>query len=74
VPTEPSRFGHPVMLEHPANLDRPEDEAIRARLVEELQRATGSVAAVARTMGKARMQVQRWMKRFNLDPKMFRAP
>jgi MoxR-like ATPase len=52
--------------------DRREDEAIRARLVDELQRATGNVAAVARTMGKARMQVQRWMKRFNLDPKMFR--
>jgi len=30
------------------------------------------VTAVARAMGKARMQIQRWMKRYDLDPKSFR--
>jgi len=29
---------------------------------------------VARAMGKARMQVQRWLKRFHIDPDAFREP
>jgi DNA-binding NtrC family response regulator len=32
----------------------------------------GNVSAVARTLGKARMQVQRWLKRYQLDPASFR--
>ena len=32
----------------------------------------GNVSAVARAMGKARMQVQRWMKRYGLDPRQFK--
>jgi hypothetical protein len=64
----------PCVTSKKRSSDPREDEAIRARLLEELQRATGNVAAVARTMGKARMQVQRWMKRFNIDPRMFREP
>ncbi len=49
-----------------------EDDDLRRRLVAELARSHGNVAEVARAFGKARMQVQRWMKRFNLDPKTFR--
>jgi hypothetical protein len=30
------------------------------------------VAAVARSMGKAPMQIHRWLKRFGLNPESFR--
>jgi hypothetical protein len=43
---------------------------VRLFFVEELAR--GNVSAVARAMGKARMQVQRWLKRFNINPQSFR--
>jgi hypothetical protein len=32
----------------------------------------GNVSDVARSMGKARMQVQRWMKRLGIDPEAYR--
>ena len=32
----------------------------------------GNVTAVARAMGKARTQVQRWLRRYRLDPLSFR--
>jgi transcriptional regulator with GAF, ATPase, and Fis domain len=49
-----------------------DDEALRARLVELLAQHDGNVSAVARAMGKARMQIHRWMKRFGLEPDQFR--
>jgi DNA-binding NtrC family response regulator len=33
----------------------------------------GNVSAVARALGKARMQVQRWLKRYQLDSAAFRS-
>jgi DNA-binding NtrC family response regulator len=33
----------------------------------------GNVSAVARALGKARMQVQRWLRRYQLDPASFRS-
>jgi hypothetical protein len=30
------------------------------------------VSSIARAMGKARMQVQRWLKRYGLDPQTYR--
>jgi transcriptional regulator with GAF, ATPase, and Fis domain len=33
---------------------------------------SGNVTAVARAMGKARMQIQRWMKRYAIDARSFR--
>ena len=50
----------------------PGTEALRARLVELLAQHDGNVSAVARAMGKARMQIHRWMKRFGLEPDQFR--
>ncbi|AUX38975.1 uncharacterized protein SOCE26_003570 [Sorangium cellulosum] len=32
----------------------------------------GDVAAVARAMGEARMQIQRWLKRYRIDPERLR--
>ena len=47
-------------------------EPILDRLVESLTRHGGNVSEVARDLGKARMQVQRWMKRFGIDARSFR--
>ena len=33
----------------------------------------GNVSAVARALGKARMQVQRWLKRYQVDSAAFRS-
>jgi transcriptional regulator with AAA-type ATPase domain len=49
-----------------------EEAKLRAELVLQLERHHGSVSDVARTLGKARMQIHRWMKRFEIDPKSFR--
>ncbi len=38
-----------------------------------LREYDGNVSAVARALGKARMQVQRWLKRYQLDPAAFRS-
>jgi DNA-binding NtrC family response regulator len=47
---------------------------VRAQLEALLAQHEGNVAEVARAMGKARMQVHRWMKRFAIDPDRFRKP
>lgn len=48
------------------------DLARRAELLALLRAHRGNISAVAREMGVARMQVQRWCKRFRLDPASFR--
>src|SRR5262249_25602332 len=51
-----------------------QDQAhLRHRLVEELKAHGGNVSRVARSMGKARMQIQRWMRRFGLEAEAFRS-
>jgi transcriptional regulator with GAF, ATPase, and Fis domain len=46
-----------------------EEAQRRERLVALLRAHGGNVTAVARELGKARFQVQRWLKRYGLDPK-----
>jgi transcriptional regulator of acetoin/glycerol metabolism len=48
------------------------DERLRAALLAELAARDGNLADVARAMGKARMQVHRWCKRFGIDPNAYR--
>ena len=50
----------------------PRDTQLRAELLEQLARHRGNLAEVARAMGKARMQVHRWCKRFGVDPDVYR--
>jgi sigma-54 dependent transcriptional regulator, acetoin dehydrogenase operon transcriptional activator AcoR len=50
----------------------PEELELRDRLLREMSDARGNVAQVARAMGKAPMQVHRWMKRFAVDPARYR--
>ncbi|MFO0588223.1 MAG: sigma 54-interacting transcriptional regulator [Polyangiaceae bacterium] len=52
---------------------RDEDDAgNRAELIALLREHQGNVSAVARAMGKARMQIQRWIKRYGLTPEDYR--
>ncbi len=48
------------------------DEQLRLELLAQLSRHRGNLAAVARAMGKAPMQVHRWCRRFGIDPRPFR--
>jgi transcriptional regulator with PAS, ATPase and Fis domain len=48
------------------------DEAIRRELLLRLAETRGNMSEVARAMGKARQQVQRWAKRFGIAPEAFR--
>jgi DNA-binding NtrC family response regulator len=57
----------------PAAPPPPLDEgALRERLVALLESHEGNVAAVARAMGKERMQIHRWARRFGLDLDSYR--
>jgi len=49
-----------------------EDARLRDELVSALARTKGNVSEVARSMGKTRMQIHRWMKRFGVAPESFR--
>ena len=53
----------------------PPDESaarVRKRLISSLTRHKGNVSEAARDLGKARTQVQRWLKRFGIDARAFR--
>jgi len=50
------------------------DRELRDSVVAALKASNGNIAAAARTLGKARVQVQRWIKRFGIDLKELRAP
>jgi transcriptional regulator of acetoin/glycerol metabolism len=49
-----------------------DDAALRDRLVELLTEHRGNVVIVARTLGRRRMQIYRWARRFGLDLESFR--
>jgi len=49
-----------------------EDRALRDDLEARFREHKGNISAVARSMGKARMQIQRWVKRLGLDPEAYR--
>jgi DNA-binding NtrC family response regulator len=48
------------------------DERLRDDLVRVLTAHHGNVSETARELGKTRMQIHRWMKRFGIDPATFR--
>jgi DNA-binding NtrC family response regulator len=49
-----------------------DDERSYRALVRALQETRGNVSETARRLGKARQQIQRWLRRFELDPASFR--
>lgn len=44
-----------------------QDKALRDELVQRLAQCSGNVSAIARDMGKARQQVQRWIRRLRIE-------
>jgi transcriptional regulator of acetoin/glycerol metabolism len=56
----------------PAGVRKPQDEALRHELVAQLTANRGNVSLAADALGKARSQVQRWLRRFEIDPASFR--
>jgi len=58
----------PAVVEQ--DLDDP--DTLRRTLVALLEQHRGNISYVARDLGKARMQIHRWMQRFDLDPAAFR--
>jgi DNA-binding NtrC family response regulator len=49
-----------------------EEDALCDQLKQALRMHKGNVSATAREMGKARVQIRRWCKRFGIDPTSFR--
>jgi transcriptional regulator with PAS, ATPase and Fis domain len=49
-----------------------DEEALRDRLIALLKQHQGNVSAVARELGKARVQIRRWCKRFGIDVERYR--
>ncbi|MGZ3438659.1 MAG: sigma 54-interacting transcriptional regulator, partial [Polyangia bacterium] len=70
--------GEPTIAAAPPSPSRLADhgavdgEPLRDQLVALLGRHGGNVSSVAREMGKARVQIRRWCKRWGLDPESFR--
>lgn len=62
----------PRVAQRPLSVAAQATNPVRERLIASLQRHRGNVSEVARELGKARMQVQRWMKRFAIDARSFR--
>jgi sigma-54 dependent transcriptional regulator, acetoin dehydrogenase operon transcriptional activator AcoR len=62
-PTRPAGHGGALTLR---------DEQLRLDLLAQLARHQGNLAEVAREMGKARMQIHRWCRRFGVDPNVYR--
>lgn len=55
-----------------AERDFDDPDTLRRILVDLLEQHRGNISHVARDLGKARMQIHRWMQRFDLHPDAFR--
>jgi transcriptional regulator with PAS, ATPase and Fis domain len=60
---------HPTLEPPPLSVD---DLRRKEQLHALLTEHAGNISAVARVMGKARMQIQRWIKRYGLDPESYK--
>jgi len=49
-----------------------DDDPLRAQLAQLLSEHRGNISAVARALGKERVQIRRWCRRWGLDPDAFR--
>jgi hypothetical protein len=68
LPIASGAVPRPAVVEQ--DLDDP--ETLRLTLIALLEQHRGNISYVARDLGKARMQIHRWMRRFDLDPAAFR--
>jgi transcriptional regulator with GAF, ATPase, and Fis domain len=65
------RTGRPPGAPRPVVLSEI-DQKVRDTVVASLREHQGNVSAVARALDKDRKQIQRWIKRFGLDPTSYR--
>jgi pSer/pThr/pTyr-binding forkhead associated (FHA) protein len=65
------RSGRPPGAPRPVVLSET-DQKVRDQVVAALREHQGNVSAVARALDKDRKQIQRWIKRFGLDPSSYR--
>jgi pSer/pThr/pTyr-binding forkhead associated (FHA) protein len=65
------RTGRPPGAPRPVVLNE-SDQKVRDQVVAALREHQGNVSAVARALDKDRKQIQRWIKRFGLDPGSYR--
>jgi transcriptional regulator with AAA-type ATPase domain len=65
------RSGRPPGAPRPIVLSET-DQKVRDQVVAALREHQGNVSAVARALDKDRKQIQRWIKRFGLDPSTYR--
>ncbi|HUJ63234.1 MAG TPA: sigma 54-interacting transcriptional regulator [Kofleriaceae bacterium] len=65
------RSGRPPGAPRPVVLSET-DQKVRDQVVAALREHQGNVSAVARALDKDRKQIQRWIKRFGLDPGSYR--
>jgi transcriptional regulator of acetoin/glycerol metabolism len=65
------RSGRPPGAPRPVMLSEL-DQRVRDQVVAALREHQGNVSAVARALDKDRKQIQRWIKRFGLDPTSYR--
>ena len=65
------RSGRPPGAPRPVVLSET-DQKVRDQVVAALREHQGNVSAVARALDKDRKQIQRWIKRFGLDPTSYR--
>ncbi len=65
------RSGRPPGAPRPIVLSEM-DQKVRDQVVAALREHQGNVSAVARALDKDRKQIQRWIKRFALDPSTYR--
>ena len=61
--------GDTESAEQPGEAD---DRRRKAELVALLREHQGNITAIARATGWNRVQIHRWLKRFDLDPRPFR--
>ena len=61
----PADLPETIRSPEPRELDE-EDSALRDELVRRLAETDRNVSQIARDMGKARQQIQRWIKRFGI--------
>jgi len=62
----------PTVRVRPASTLTPDQQARRDELIGLLQRHHGNISAIARELGKARMQIQRWIQRYRIDADQYR--
>jgi DNA-binding NtrC family response regulator len=73
LPASLQPFGSgPIPIKRAESNQISRDERGRERLIELLIQHEGNVSAVARSLGKARVQVRRWLARHAIDPNRYR--